>query len=163
MDVQRTEMRGVSGWIHLRWEGQAMNTKMLGTVGTVGTLARFLGKSVRFSSVPKGANGTLAGGRGTVTGGQASCFDKLSMAYRPEDRGRTINAIEKYLADLADQKRLTWRSSRCEGAVVDGRFSVFMVLDLMVLTMLKFLTLLEVNARMHGRRDWIHLRREKEG
>jgi hypothetical protein len=60
MDVQRTEMRGVSGWIRLRWEGQAMHVKMLGTVGT---LARFLGKSVRFSSVPKGANGTLAGGQ----------------------------------------------------------------------------------------------------
>jgi len=35
------------------------NLKMRGTVGTLGTLARLLGKFVRFSRVPKNAIGTL--------------------------------------------------------------------------------------------------------
>jgi hypothetical protein len=51
------------GDAYLRWEGQAMNSKMLGTLGILGTFARFLGEFARFSRVPKSANGTLAGGR----------------------------------------------------------------------------------------------------
>jgi len=43
----------------LRWEGWAEILKMLGTLGTVGILAKILGKYACFSSVPKSANGTL--------------------------------------------------------------------------------------------------------
>jgi len=49
----------VSGWRHLRWEEKPIFCERLGTLGTVGTLARFLEKYARFSRVPNSANGTL--------------------------------------------------------------------------------------------------------
>jgi hypothetical protein len=51
--------RPQSKWMYLGWEGQAIRAKMHGILGTVGTLARFLGKYARFSRVPKSANGTV--------------------------------------------------------------------------------------------------------
>jgi hypothetical protein len=79
--------RGASGWKHLRWEGQATNVKMLGTVGTVGTLARFLGKYCRFSSVPKSANGTLDGGRSEENASTSSTSSASSpQAGSPQAR-----------------------------------------------------------------------------
>ena len=50
-----------------------MSAKMHGTVGTVGTLARFLGEYARFSRVPKSANGTLDGGRRSEIGEKCKC------------------------------------------------------------------------------------------
>jgi hypothetical protein len=44
---------------YLRWEGEGLFLKMLGTVGTVGTLARFLGKYARFPEGLRMPRGTL--------------------------------------------------------------------------------------------------------
>jgi len=47
--------------------------------------------------------------------------DLADLAKRIEIKALTMSFL---VGHLADQKRLTWRSSRCEGAVADCRFSV---------------------------------------
>jgi hypothetical protein len=59
----RQDLKMKTRLIHLRWDGQAINSKIHGTLGTLGILARFLGEFERFSTVPKDANGTLDEGR----------------------------------------------------------------------------------------------------
>ena len=53
-----TELRRDRTAPHL-WEGEGYFCKIVGTLGTVGILARIVGKYARFSIVPKSANGTL--------------------------------------------------------------------------------------------------------
>jgi hypothetical protein len=57
--------RGTNGTPLVGCEGNS--AKMLGTVGRVGSLARFLGKFARFSRVPKSAIGTLNAQRSKVS------------------------------------------------------------------------------------------------
>jgi len=52
--------------------------------------------------------------------------DLADQAKRLENKALTMSVLVRH---LADQKRLTWRSSRCEGAVADCRCSWFLVLS----------------------------------
>ena len=49
MSVRRMKMNGASELRYSRWEVEGWFVQLRGTLGTVGTLARFLGKSGGFS------------------------------------------------------------------------------------------------------------------
>jgi hypothetical protein len=111
VNVQRLKTRGASGRVHLRWEGRAMTVKMRGTLGTVGTLARFLGKYERFSRVPKNANGTL------VTRKASRCrLSAFGCRFEDVDVVEVLEAVDG-LVNFAGNFAV-WAARRVE--VVDG-------------------------------------------
>src|SRR4051794_10091150 len=101
---------------------------MLGTVGTLGILARILGKFERFSRVPKNAIGTLERGRRSEVKSQESGVRSQESGVRSQESGvrsqesgvrsqesgvRKLNANENYLANLAEQSmRLEMKALR---------------------------------------------------
>ena len=108
--------------------GEGYRTKMLGTLGTVGTLARILGECERFSRVPKGANGTLE------TKAEASRPAHLCRSACPRPR---FAAFREQLHRLHHPARKS-RDSRFYGSHTGAAWLVLFMIFNVIWTMFLF-------------------------